>query len=457
MKIKTKDLDDRQVQLTVEVPDDRLRAAMRTAARRLSKRTKIPGFRPGKAPFDIVLRKFGDETVFEEALDDLGQDVYRQAIDQAELEPYAPGKLEEIVSKDPLVLRYTVPQSPDVEVGKYLDLRLPFEAAEVSDEALEKAMDEIQQGQAVIEHADRPAEIGDVIVLDLKAELRDPEEGMNPVLMAEKDLSLLISEETEWPFPGFEQHLLGLASTEEKDFSHTFPKDHSNEPLQDRAADFHLVCKEVKSRFVPSWSDDLARAVGDFKDLLDLRINVRKQLEEQEQRKVDTEYAGLVIDATVEGAKINYPPVLLEEELDGMVRDLSRRLENQRLTLEDYLKIEAKSIEELREELKPQANDRLKRALVLGKVVETETIEVADDEVEAEIDRLVAPFGENAGKLRKSFEQPLGRRRIELDLLTEKAISRLMAIAKGQADAPKPKDQGTIDQPPESDKDKSQE
>jgi trigger factor len=452
LKIKKKDLDDRQVQLTVDVPDERVQAAMRSAARRLSKRTKIPGFRPGKAPFDVILRKFGDETVFDEALDDLGQVVYRQAIDEAELEPYAPGRLDEIVSKDPLVLRYTVPLSPEVELGGYRDLRLPFEPAEVSDDTLEEAMEEIRQGQAIIEHADREAQDGDVIVLDIKAEMREPDEGMNPTLLSEEDLSLLISDKTEWPFPGFDQHLLGLSSDETKDFTHTFAEDHPNEALRNRVTDFHLVCKEVKSRFIPEWSDDLAKAVGDYDDLLALRISVREQLEAQEQRKVDTEYARSVIDATVEGAEASYPPVLIEEELDGMLRDLSQRLENQRLTLEDYLKIEGKTVEELREELKPQAQERLKQALVLGKVVEVETIEVDDDHIKEEIDRLVAPFGENAAKLRKSFEQPLGRRRVELDLLSEKAIQRLVSIAKGEAD-----NLQAIDDQPKSDKDKSQE
>jgi trigger factor len=457
LKIKKKDLDDRQVELTVEVPDDRVQAAMRSAARRLSKRTKIPGFRPGKAPFDVILRKFGDETVFEEALDDLGQAIYKQAIDETELEPYAAGRLDEIVSKEPLVLRYTVPQSPEVDLGGYRDLRLPFEASEVGDDTLEEAMEEIRQGQAVIEHADRETQDGDVIVLDIKAEMREPDEGMNPVLISEQDLSLLVSETTEWPFPGFHEHLLGFSAEGTKDFSHTFAEDHPNEALRNRVTDFHLVCKEVKSRFVPEWSDDLARAVGDFDDLLALRIGVREQLEAQEQRKVDSEYARSVIDATVEGAEVSYPPVLLEEELDGMLRDLAQRLENQRLTLEDYLKIEGKTIEELREELKPQAQDRLKQALVLGKVVEVETIEVNADEIKAEIDRLVAPFGENAGKLRKSFEQPLGRRRVELDLLTEKAIQQLVSFSKGEADSSDADNQKTIDDQPESDKDKSQE
>ncbi len=457
MKIKKKDLDDRQVQLTVEVPDDQLQAAKRTAARRLSKRSKIPGFRPGKAPYDIVLRKFGDDTLFEEALDDLGQEIYRQAIEQAEVEPYAPGRLEEIVSKEPLVLRYSVPQSPSVELGSYRKIRLPFKPAKVSDDALEEAMEEIRQGQAVIEHADRPAEAGDVIIVDIKAVIREPEEGINPILISEKDISLFISEETEWPFPGFEQHLLGFGAEEEKDFSHAFPDDHPNEALRDRTADFHLACKEVKSRLVPVWSDDLAHAVGDFKDLLDLRVSVRKQLEAQAQSKVDGEYSKSVIDATVSGAEVSYPPVLLEEELDGMLQDLSRRLENQRLSLEDYLKIEAKSVEELREELKPQANDRLKQALVLGKVVEVEAIEVDADEVKAEIDRLVAPFGDNADKLRKSFEQPLGQRRVELDLLTEKAIERLVSVAKGEAEGPKKKAKKAIDPKPKTDQDISQE
>jgi trigger factor len=322
----------------------------------------------------------------------------------------------------------------------------------VGDDKLEEAMEEIRQGQAIIEHADRPAQEDDVIVLDIKAEMREPDEGMNPTLLSEEDLSLLISDKTEWPFPGFDQHLLGLSADETKDFTHTFAEDHPNEALRNRVTDFHLVCKEVKSRFVPEWSDDLARAVGDYDDQLALRISVREQLETQEQRKVDAEYARSVIEATVEGADVSYPPVLLEEELDGMLRDLSQRLENQRLSLEDYLKIEGKTVEELRDELKPQASDRLKQALVLGKVVEVESIEVDDDAIKEEIDRLVAPFGENAARLRKSFEQPLGRRRVELDLLTERAIQRLVSIAKGEADNLK-----AIDDQPKSDKDKSQE
>ena len=457
MKIKTKDLDDRQVELTIDVTDEQLQGAMRSAARRLSSRTKIPGFRPGKVPYDVIIRRFGEEAVFEEALDDLGQSVYRQALEETELEPYAPGRLEEVVSKEPLVLRYTVPQSPTVELGEYRDQRLPYEPPDVSDETLEEAMEEIRQGQALIESVDRAAQMGDVIVLDIQAQLHEPPEGINPTLVSEKDISLLISEEAEWPFPEFSQHLVGLTTEDEKDISHTFPKDHPNEDLREQVADFHVVSKEVKSRFVPPWSDDLARAVGDFKDLLDLRVNVRKQLEAQANQSAESEFAKSVIASTVEAAEVSYPPVLLEEELDGMMKDFSRRLESQHLSLEDYLKIEKKTEEELRTEFESQAHERLKQGLVLGRVVEVEDLQVNADEVKAEIDRLVAPFGENADKIRKNFEHPLGQRRVSLDLLTEKAIQRLVSIAKGEAPSPQEADQETIDPSQENDQDKEQE
>ncbi len=173
MKVETKDLEDRQVEITVEVPSDRVQKAMQAAARKLSRRIKIPGFRPGKAPYPVVLNKVGEEQVFEEALDALGQEVYQSALDEAEIDPYAPGALEEVVSRDPLVLRYSVPLAPEIELGTYRDLRLAYEISEVTDESVEDVMEDLRQGQALIEPVDRAAEMDDVVVLDVEGELQD--------------------------------------------------------------------------------------------------------------------------------------------------------------------------------------------------------------------------------------------------------------------------------------------
>ncbi|HHH83657.1 MAG TPA: hypothetical protein ENL35_11820 [Chloroflexi bacterium] len=184
---------------------------------------------------------------------------------------------------------------------------------------------------------------------------------------------------------------------------------------------------------MPEWSDDLAKEIGDFEDLADLRQKVRERLEEQAKQETDAAYRDKVIDALVEGSEVSFPPILLEEEIERLVRDVEARLQAQNLALDDYLKIEGKTLEAFREELKPSAIERLKRGLVLGKLVEDEGLEVEDQEVDAQIDRIMGSFeADPRGDLRRVFSSESSRQRIALDLLTEKAIQRLVRIAKGE-------------------------
>jgi trigger factor len=434
LKVKTQDLENRQVELRVEVPADRLQSAMHSAARRLAKDSKIPGFRPGKAPFEVIVNKFGQETIFEEALQGLGQEMYREAIQESEIEPYAPGTFEEIVSQDPLVLRFTVPLEPSVNLGNYKKLRIPYEEPDVSEENFENVLEEIRQSRALIEPADRPAEMSDVVVIDVVSELKEPEEGEDAVILDMKSTEILVSDKTQWPVTGIAEHLVGCTVDQEVEFEATFPEDYPVENLRKREAAFRVKCLEVKSRHIPEWSDDLAKSIGEFEDLLDLRLKLRENLEQSAQQEADSNYTEKVIEALVEKADFEYPPILLEEGIDELVTEWGKSLASQNMTLEDYLKIEGKSLSDLREQLLPQAQTRLLKALVLGKVVEEENLEVDDDEVTEQIDRMVEPFKEQAGEFRKAIDHPEGRRRVRLDLLTEKAFQRIIAIAKGEGD-----------------------
>lgn len=432
MKVETKDLEDRQVEMTVEVPSDQLQAAMESAARRLSKRVKIPGFRPGKAPYAVVVRKLGHDQVFEEALDSLGQEIYRSALDDTQIEPFAPGSLEEVVSQDPLVLRYTVPLTPEIELGAYRDVRIEHSGHEVDDQAVEDVMDELRQGQALIEPVDRPAELGDVVALDVLGELLDAETDAKNRLLEEKNVSVLVEEDTDWPVPGVVEHLKGMQTGDEKTFEYVFPEDYRSEDLRGKTGRFHLNCLEVKSRIVPEWSDNLAQNLGDFESLLDLRMKVRAQLEEQATQQADAEFAQEVIEKVVDTAEVRYPPRLLDDEIDDMIHDLGHQLERRKLTLDEYLKVENQTVDELRQELKPQAEKRLKRALVLGKVVELENLEVEASEIDKALDNIVEPFGERAAELRTQLDNAGTRRSLRLDLLSDKAVERLVGIAKGE-------------------------
>jgi trigger factor len=191
----------------------------------------------------------------------------------------------------------------------------------------------------------------------------------------------------------------------------------------------------VKSRFIPEWSDDLAQNLGEFESLLDLRVKLRENLQTQAEMEAETQYRDEIMQKIVEGASVEYPPIVLQEETENLLQDLRMRLGNQNLALEDYLKIEGKTEEDLREELEPEAIERIKRGLVLGKIVDVEELKVEDDEIDAEIKRLIEPLGAEADKrLLEAFESPAGRHRIAMDVLTDKAIRRIIAIAKGEAE-----------------------
>ncbi|GMR11598.1 MAG: trigger factor [Anaerolineae bacterium] len=432
MKIDTETLEDRQIQLTIEVPDDRYNAAMRSAARRMSKRDKIPGFRPGKVPFDVAVGRFGEDAIFDEALDTLGQDVYKQALEDSELEPFAPGALNEVISREPLVLRYLVPLAPEVDLGAYRKVRVKFKPPEVSDEALEAMMEDLRQRQALIEPAERPVQMSDVAVINIEGNLDEPEEEETALVLKESGISLLIEEDTDWPFPGIAKELVGIEVDETRTLTHTFGEEYPAEELRGRAATFEITCQEVKSRFVPEWSDDLAQAMGDYESLLDLRIKARESLTESAEREAEAEYADKVLEEIGEVSEVTYPPLLADQEVDDLLHDIVHRLEAQKLTLEDYFQAENKTEAEVRDELRPRAEERVRRALILGKVVEEEELEVGEEQISGRIQRLANSIQDPEGNVLKALNTPRSRRRIENDLLFEMAIDRLVSIAKGE-------------------------
>jgi trigger factor len=429
LKIDTQPNDDCTLTLTVEVSEERLKPALEAAARQLSKRYPLPGFRPGKAPLPNVLRQFGEQAVYETALDSLGQKVYEEALDQAKIEAYGPGALDDMQLK-PMVLKFTVPLKPEVEMGDYRALRLPYTAPAVSEEEINRVMESLRERQAVLEPVEREAALGDVTTLDVSGFLN---EGLNPsdFLLADKDVSLQLDEKADWPMPGFAAQAVGLKAGETRKFDLAFPDDYANDSLKGQVAHFEVSCKEVKSRSLPEWNDDLAKEIGEFQTLDELKARVRDDLQKQAERSAEREYADAALDKLLEQTTIKYPPVVLEQEIDDLMDDLDDRLREQRLTLDDYLKIENKTREQVREEFRPRAEERLKRALVLGRIVEHEKLDVSSDEVSGEIGRLSAAWGERSSEVRKALSTDNSRRSLTVDLLTNKAVQRLIAIARG--------------------------
>ncbi len=433
MKIETLPEENRTLTLTVEVDDERVQPALRAAARRISKDYRIPGFRPGKAPYEVVVRHYGEKALYQAAIDDLSQKIYQDVLEQEKIDPVGPGEMD-IVELKPMKLKFVVPLRPEVVLGDYGALRVEYSAPAVDDAAVQGELDHLREHQAVLAPVERAAQMGDVVTLDAKGFLND---GENPsdFLLADQDVALVLEEKADWPMPGFAALVVGISAGEERKFDLAFADDYVNESLRGQTAHFEVKAKEVKSRSLPEWSDELAKSLGEYENLDALRASVREQLEEASRAGVDRDYRTKAVDALVAQSTVNYPPTLLTAELDDYIKDFDRRLREQKLTLEDYLKIEGKTAEQFREEVKPQAEARLKRSLVIGKIVQNEHIDVTPGEVEERISNLSTPWGDRAGEMRKLLSTDESREMLALDLLTDKGVDRLAGITRGEIEA----------------------
>jgi trigger factor len=433
LKIETLRNDDCTATLTVEVDPERVQTALRAAAKKVARQYNFPGFRPGKAPYETVVRHVGQKALYDVALDDLGQKVYEDALDEAKLEVSAPGVLAD-AQFDPMVLKFTVPLKPEVDLGDYRARRLPYTAPVVDEAQEQKALDDLRDAQAVLEPVDRPAAMGDVLTVDLKAFLN---EGENPsdYLVTQKDMSLLLDEkDPDRELPGLEQQLVGLTAGQDKKFDLTFAQDFVNSSLRGQMAHVEVKCKEVKHRDLPEWNDELAKTVGEFESLAALKERVHQDLQAQAKLEAERAYGDQVMDEMVTQAVVKYPPVLLENQLDALMEDLDQSLQQrEHLKLADYLKVKGKTMEEMRAENRERAEISLKRSLVLSRFIELEDLAVDKDEVDSRTSALEAQFGTQLDeKTRQVINSDRMRSSMALDLLTSKAYARLVALARGE-------------------------
>jgi trigger factor len=444
--VQTEILENRQAKLVAEVNDEMVAREMQLAARRIAKHVNIPGYRKGKAPYRIIRQYYGDDVIFDEALDNLGQDVYKVALQQSEIEPYAPGVLAEI-DRDPVVMTFIVPLVPLVDLGSYRELRLPYEAPTVDEEAVDRALEDLRQQAATLDPAERPIEMNDVVMLDIVGTVvRDADDsgedaGADPNTWVNRaDVRIRIAEDATYPVPGFSQHVVGMAAEEERQFDMSFDQENTDiaEPLRGKTLHFVVKCNAVYQHNVPELNDELAKDIGEEYETLDLlRVEVRRQLETSAEQAAREKYVTAILDHLVaEVVKIEYPPVMEEEQLDRMIEDLESNLRQQRMNLEDYMKLQNLTEEKLREDFREEAIRLVKRGLVLGEVVEAEKLKVSDAEIEKEIDDTAEPYGENAAIIRQLFDTPRARLSMFNRLLSNKALDRLVLIARGEAPEP---------------------
>ncbi|HEY6058277.1 MAG TPA: trigger factor [Candidatus Limnocylindrales bacterium] len=410
------------VLLEVELPPERLGRAVDEATRRLARRTRVAGFRPGKAPRVMLERVLGARAVLDEAVERLVEDAYREALIEKEILPLTNPDVEVVQAEEgkPLVFKATVQVRPDVKLGDYRNFNFRPEIEAIDDAKVERVVEDLRDQYATLAAVeDRGARTGDYAVVGY-AGTRDglPFEGGSanrmPVILGQERL-----------IAGFEDRILGLRPGERIDFDITFPADYGDASLAGQPAHFELELKELREKIQPALDDEFARGLGEFADLAGLRADIRRRLERNALDHARHEFADKIIEYAIANSTIELPDVLVDQEVEVMHDEFRTALGRQGVTDEDYEKATGQSHAQLHEEFRPRAEHRVKVLLALTEIAGREGVDVSADEVEAEIERSRRRYATNP-KLIRYVESERGRNFIRSTLRRTKLVEKLV-------------------------------
>lgn len=425
MKVSAEKLPESRVALQIEVEPERLEGALDSAYRRLAKKTQVPGFRPGKVPRAMLERYLGEHALLHEAIDRLLPQVYREAVEEQQLDPIDLPEVE-VVTEEPLVLKATVPVRPTVDLGDYQSLRVAREPVTVEPERIQEELEQLRHRYATLEPVQRSVEWGDIV----RADVFGAVDGTKVV--EEKDAEFRLREGAVVSLPGFAERLIGAEKGVELRFEVPMPEGTEDPRLAGKSCSYHVVIHEVKEEKLSELDDEFARGVGEgFPTLVALRERIASDLQRAEEQATERRYQEQILDALLKRAELDYPQVVVGWEVDRLLRDQTGDPRDGR-SMERYLRRVGKSEEEVRAELLPAAEERVRRSLVLSELAEAENIAVSDAEVQGEIERLVSGVGDQAEGVRRLFESEDGRDGVRRSLLTRRTLERLVSIASGE-------------------------
>ena len=410
------------VVLEVEVPPERLARAVDDAVRALSRRTKVAGFRPGKAPRPVLERVLGPGAVLDEAVDHLMQTAYREALVEKAILPLTNAEVEVVQAEEgkPLIFKATVQVRPEVELGDYRNFNFRPEIETIDEPKVEKVVDELRdQNASLAPVEDRPAKKGDYTVIKMEG----TREGVPFEGGTSERMPLIIGEDRL--IPGFEDNLVGLAVGDKKGFDVTFPDDYFESELAGKDVHFEVEVRELREKIMPDLDDEFARSMGDFTDLANLRTDIKARLERNALDKARHEFADRIIEYGVANATLDLPDVLIDQEVEVMHDEFRASLARQGITEEAYLKVTSKTSADLHSDLRPDAEKRVKVLLTLSKVAEVEGIVISDADVETEVERGRQRYASDP-KLLKYFDSERGRSFIRSTLRRSRVVESLV-------------------------------
>ena len=422
MHVTTTPAPKSTVELEIELPPERLDQAIRDAVQHLSRRTRVPGFRPGKAPRPVLERVLGPGAVLDDAVEHLVESAYREALVKEDILPLTNADVEVVQAEEgkPLVFKATVQVRPDVTLGDYRSFNFGPEIETIDDAKVDQVVEELRDQNATLAAVeDRGAKDGDYAVIAFVG-TRDgtPFEGGSSERMP-----LILGQERL--IPGFEANLVGLKPGDSTEFDITFPDDYAETELAGQTVHFAVDVKELREKVLPDLEADFFRQLGDFEDLPALRADIQRRLESNAIDRARHEFADKIIEYAVANATVELPEVLIDQEVEVMHDEFRGQIARQGITEEAYLKVMEKTEADLHEQFRPSAEKRVKMLLVLSKVAEAEGVTIDDAAVDAEVARGRERYAGDP-KLLGYFESERGRSFIRSTLRRSRVVETII-------------------------------
>lgn len=407
-----------------------MREAEDRAFRRLVKKAKLPGFRPGKVPRKIFEQAYGAQTITNEAMEDVVPTVYAKAVREHDLDPVDRPKMELLPDGDgqPRRIKAVVDVRPAIELSDYKGLTVNAEPVTVTDEDVERALKTLARDRATLVPVEREARLGDVVTVDYEGKI----DGVAFEGGTAQGQQTELSEERF--IPGFATGIAGMKAGETKDVEATFPDDYQQTDLAGKTAVFTISLHEVKELELPPIDDELAKAVSQHQTLDELQADVRKRLQTAAEARIKRETGNDLVERLVASHDFPLPEVLVEREIDGMVSDGAGMAARMGMSFDDYLKAVGKTEDDLRKEYREDAERRVKGTLILEAIAKTENITATPADIQQELQALARQYGQPVDRIR----QALGNNVLSLmdGIVRNKTVEFLVEHAKAQEATP---------------------
>ncbi|MCR1935554.1 trigger factor [Clostridium tepidum] len=427
MNVKVENIEKNVVKLEITVDSEKFNEAVKKSFKKNAKRFNVPGFRKGKAPLNIIKKYYGEGVLFEDAINFCCEDTYPKAIEENNIKPVDFPQIDIIQIGEGKDFIYTaeVTTVPEVKLGEYKGVEVKKVSYEVEDEAVENELKSMQQKNARVSVKEEGAiEKGNIAVIDFKGYV----DGKAFEGGEAKDYELEIGSGT---FIGdFEDQLIGLKKGESKEVNVSFPEEYGREDLNGKPATFEVTVKDIKIKELPALDDEFAKEVSEFDTLEELKSDIKDRMKKELAEKAKAEYEEAVVEKVAANAEIDIPKVMIEKEIDNMVRDLEMRLKYQGLDLKSYYEFTNSSEEKVKEYMRETAEKRVRTDLIMQEIAKVENIKATEEELKEKAMEMAKQYGQK--DVEKTAELIVNAQKayLEIDIINGKVLDLLVKNSK---------------------------